>query len=211
MGPKTIVGTALERGLDIIALTDHNSALNTPAVEKLCEDSGLGFLAGMEVTTREDAHVLCLFPDSATALEFGELIHSRQPVIPNNRRLMGDQIHVDSDEVVLGEVEYCLSVATSIEWSELGVLVHEFGGLWIPAHIDRQYSGVITMLGFLPEENYDGLELVKLPYSGQTWGKKLIQDSDAHAPEDIARRYWKAEAYGVSAFDRVKNSLCTRV
>ena len=191
MGPRTIVQRAKELNIDIIGLTDHNSALNTPAMEKVCLELGLGFIPGMEVTTREEAHCLCLFPSVDVALEFGKLVSARQPKVPNKPHLMGDQIVVDEEEYVVDEVPYWLNAPTDIGWEELGDLVHQFQGLWVPAHIDRSHGGVISQLGFLPQANYDAVEVVDAHFQGETWGKKRLRHSDAHAPEHIGRRWWE--------------------
>lgn len=191
MGPRTIVSRARELGLGLIALTDHNTARNTPAVEALCHSEGLGFVAGLEVTTREEAHCLCLFPDSPTALEFGRLVESRLLRVPLKPDLMGDQVVVDADEYVVEELDFWLGSATDIEWEELGELVHAFGGLWIPAHVDRPHGGVVQHLGFLPPARYDAVEVVRVDWEGDTGAYRRLRHSDAHAPEHIGRRCWE--------------------
>lgn len=207
MGPRAIVARALELGLGLIGLTDHNSARNTPALERLCREVGLGFVAGLEVTTREEAHCLCLFPDSATALDFGRLVESRQVRVPLKPELMGDQVVVDADEYVVEEVDHWLIAATDIEWAELGALVHAHGGLWVPAHVDRPNGGVVAQLGFLPPEDYDAVEVVDATWPGQTWDLRRLRHSDAHAPEHIGRRFWDLPDGEGPVWDRLRRYL----
>ncbi len=207
MGPRTIAQRARELGLGIIGLTDHNCARNTPALEAICRELGLGFIPGLEVTTREEAHCLALFPDSAAALAFGEVIASRQPKVPNKPELTGDQIVVDSEEYVVEEYPWWLHAPTDIAWEELGELIHRHGGLWIPAHIDRPHGGVIQQLGFLPRAAYDAVEVVSRDFSGETWGRPVVRHSDAHAPEHIGRRWWELPDGEGEAWRRVRESF----
>lgn len=207
MGPRTIAQRALELGLELIGLTDHNSARNTPALESICQQLGLGFIPGLEVTTREEAHCLALFPDSATALAFGEEIAAHQPRLPNRPQLTGDQIVVDAEEYMVEEYPWWLHAPTDLAWEELGELIHAYQGLWIPAHIDRAHGGVIQQLGFLPQADYDAVEVVAADYNGPSWGKKLVRHSDAHAPEHIGRRFWELPEGQGRPWDRVRDYL----
>ena len=54
MTPGNIVGMAAIKGLDVIAVTDHNSCRNCPAVLKLAEQYGVLAIPGMELTTAEE-------------------------------------------------------------------------------------------------------------------------------------------------------------
>ena len=72
MTPCNIVGLAALCGLDVIAVTDHNSALNCAAVEKAGREAGIIVLSGMELETAEEVHVVLLFPSAAAAEECGK-------------------------------------------------------------------------------------------------------------------------------------------
>jgi len=104
MSPSAIARAAVAAGLDGIALTDHNTALNTPACAEACRRAGLAFLAGVEVCTAEELHVLCLFDQVETALAFGADLYAQLPPVVNLPEKMGDQVYVDVEENILGEV-----------------------------------------------------------------------------------------------------------
>ena len=68
MTPNNIVNMAKLLGLDVIALTDHNTSLNCEAITKVAEKKGLCVLPGMELTTSEEIHAVCLFDTLDKAL-----------------------------------------------------------------------------------------------------------------------------------------------
>lgn len=150
MSPSVIARTAKERGLQMAALCDHNTALNTPAFAAACAAEGLTGIYGMEATTREEAHILCLFETPEAALSLGEFIYELLPEIPNDPEKMGDQVYVDAEENILGEVEKVLMSGADISLEALLEEVHRRGGLFIPAHIDRPVFSIPSQLGFLP-------------------------------------------------------------
>ncbi len=160
MSPSAIVEKAKLEGLNLIAITDHNSALNAPAFLEACaRTGGLNALFGMEVTTAEEIHCLCLFDNTDSALELSEFIYSILPEVKNKADKYGDQVYVDVDENILGEVEKFLGVAADISFERLGNIVHEKGGIFIPAHIDREIFGLIHQIGYLPDYPFDSLEV----------------------------------------------------
>ncbi len=190
MSPAVIARKAKERGLQMAALCDHNTALNTPAFAAACAVHGLTGLYGMEVTTREEAHVICLFETPEEALALGNFIYDLLPDIPNDPEKMGDQVYVDEEDNILGEVEKVLMSGADISLEGLLEEVHHRGGLFIPAHIDRPVFSIPSQLGFLPPMKYDALESVRLPCPVAVMGKApmIIQNSDAHYPDDVGRR-----------------------
>ncbi len=199
MAPRDIARTARERGLDLVGLTDHNSALNCPAFREACNEFGLYPLFGMEVTTSEELHCLALFGRMEESLAFGEEITRlyRGPV--NNPSKSGDQIYLDGEENILGEVEINLAQgACAIGLGELGNLIAGRGGLFIPAHIDRPSYSVYSQLGFLPPDSYDALETTQASPPLDTGGYPLLASSDAHYPEDIGKRYTELDVEELS-------------
>jgi PHP family Zn ribbon phosphoesterase len=219
--PSAIAATARRRGLDLIALTDHNSALNAPAFAECCRREGIAAVYGLEATCAEEAHCLCLFADAETARAFGELVYSRLVPVANEPERWGDQLWVNADDEIEGEAEYLLISATDIPLDELGQLVHARGGLFIPAHVDRAAFSLMSQLGFVPPGDYDALETYRelghhavrlkprrvptdlpagaagaLEAMGETWPAEtalpaLICDSDAHNPDDIGQRHFR--------------------
>lgn len=189
MSPRRIVEEAVRRGLKMAALTDHNSAENCPAFESLCRKRDITPLSGLEVTTREEVHVVCLFEKAATARDFGALIYELLPEVYCDPATMGDQVIVDEEENVIDFIEKHLITAAEIGFEQLYTLVGRYGGLFIPAHIDRPVFSVSSQLGFLPALDYPAVESVTWPSPLETGEIPVIADSDAHYPDDIAKRF----------------------
>jgi predicted metal-dependent phosphoesterase TrpH len=97
MTPCDLVGMAALNGLELIALTDHNTARNCPAAARAAEAYGIGFIAGMEVTTSEEIHAVCLFPCVEAALEFDGFIYQRLMKVPNRPEIFGRQVLCGDD------------------------------------------------------------------------------------------------------------------
>lgn len=188
MSPKRIAAEARRAGVDILALTDHNTARNTPAFEKTCRSEGIVALYGMEVTSREEAHILSIFPDVETAMEMGELIEDNLPRLSQSPSPFGDQIYVDEEEYILGEIHAALFSATEFSTEEIVDMTHKRGGLVIPSHIDRPSFSIVMQLGFLPRLAFDAVECSSPPCTTDTYGIPIVTNSDAHYPEDIGTR-----------------------
>lgn len=180
MSPISIVQKAKEVGLNAIALTDHNCAFNLPAFGAVCERHGMECLYGMEVTSLEEAHILCLFDDLDAAMQMGSLVYDSLPDIPNQPEKFGDQPIIDEDEGILGFAEKFLISASGFDISSLVEQTHELGGLIVPAHIDRQMYGVIAQLGFLPAEEFDAVELTAYGDAALAGDFPVIRSSDSH-------------------------------
>lgn len=145
--PANLAGMCALAGIQAVALTDHNTVGNCAAFCKAAEQHGLIALPGMELTTREEVHVICLFPDLRSAQTFGKAVYDRLPPIPNDVRIFGSQIRMDEDDHVLGEEERMLAGATTIGVYETAAMAASYGGLAYPAHIDRPSFSLISNLG----------------------------------------------------------------
>ncbi|MFQ3620264.1 MAG: PHP domain-containing protein, partial [Spirochaetales bacterium] len=163
MSPRRIAQVAARLGLHLVALTDHNSALNCPAFADACVKEKITALFGIEVTTSEEIHVLALFETVEQALELGQRIYNSLPKIPYNPERHGDQVYVNEAEEILGEVGTYLGVGSSFSLEELGSLIANLEGLFIPAHIDRPSNSLLSQLGRIPELAYSALEITRLP------------------------------------------------
>lgn len=152
MTPNNICGMAVLNGLNIVALTDHNSSKNCPAFFEAAKKYGLIPVAGMELTTSEDIHVLCLFEELSDAMRFDEYISARRVLIKNRPDIFGNQFILNGEDEKIGEEEYLLLNATDIPVDETLSLVESFGGVCWPAHIDRESNGIISTLGTFPGE-----------------------------------------------------------
>lgn len=160
MTPGNIVGMSLLNGLQIVALTDHNSVKNCPAFFKLAKEQGLIPVAGVELTTSEDVHAVCLFRTLEAAMSFGELIESRRYPIPNEPDIFGQQLIVDENDEVCAREDNLLINAVNLSLDEAFREVLARGGVCYPAHIDRSANGIISMLGdFPPEPAFTAFEL----------------------------------------------------
>jgi hypothetical protein len=184
---------ARERGLDLVALTDHNSSLNCPAFAEACRREGIAPLFGLEACSLEEVHVLCIFGTVDAALAFGETIRGFLQPLPYDPEKLGDEVVVDADEEVLDLPDYYLGGALSIGFDELCSEASGRGALVIPAHVDRPMFSVASQLGFLPPGPYDAVESMREPGPELTRGLSAISGSDAHYPEHVCRRPFAVE------------------
>lgn len=196
MTVHNLLNMSLLKGLDMIALTDHNTCKNCPALLKAAGNSSIVILPGMELTTAEEIHVVCLFSSLDGAMGFDAYVGERLPAIPNDVRIFGDQLILDADDRVTGREEKLLVNAASIEIAQVPGLMREFGGLCFPAHIDRSSYSILSNLGFIPQEyGFRAVEVAK-PDSFFASGNNLfikecytvLTSSDAHYLENISER-----------------------
>ncbi|MCK4773109.1 MAG: PHP domain-containing protein [Candidatus Latescibacteria bacterium] len=191
MSPRRIVAEAIRMGIDVIGITDHNSAENVAAVSQVA-DQVLTVLAGLEVTSREEVHILALYDDLEAALDLQVLVYENLPG-KNDEDIFGIQPIVNADDEVEGFSERLLIGATTLPFEEIVENIRRGGGLAIAAHVDREAFGVIGQLGFVPPDvELDGLEVSKartreegLKEYSQDGRYAIIRSSDAHRPEDI--------------------------
>jgi hypothetical protein len=191
--PSLLARLASERGARLLALTDHNAALNCPAFREACRREGLAPVYGLEACSVEEVHVLCLFASCEEALSFGESLRDLLPELPYDPEKLGDQVVVDADELVLDQPDYYLGAALSLGFDELCAQAASRGAIVIPAHVDRPMFSVSSQLGFLPEGPYDAVESMREPPAALTGGHTAVSGSDAHYPEQILRRPFAVE------------------
>lgn len=193
--PDSILGMGELNELDIMALTDHNSCKNTPAFFKAAERHGIIPVAGMELTTAEDIHLVCLFEFLSDALSFDSELEKRKIPYKNKSEIFGNQIICDENDEKIGIEENLLINATTLSIDEAFELCESFNGVCYPAHIDRESNGIIAILGAFPEspafrfaELHNG-ELLE-QYSEKTGIPKenFLVSSDAHHLWDIKER-----------------------
>ncbi len=196
MTPPNIVNMAYIKGLDIIAVTDHNSAENAAAVVRAARELPITVIAGIEITTAEEIHMVCLFPDAECAQRAGRELYGLLPPVENKPKYFGHQLVVDENEKIIKEMPKLLSNATSLTYEQVPEFVSRFGGFCYPAHIDRDSNSVLSNLGALPQEpRFKTLE-VRSPerFFNNTnnirykENFKIMTSSDAHQLGDIAER-----------------------
>lgn len=189
MTPSTVAGFAKLEGIDIAALTDHNSSLNCPAFEKAAAEYGLATLCGMELSTAEDIHVVCLFKTAAEALKFDGYVRAHRISYANRPDIYGRQLIMDESDNVIGEHPELLTASSFIGFNDVKTLVTEFGGAAVPAHINRSANSVLPVLGAIPPEAgftvFERLFSLPLEEGVVPDGSRIIIDSDAHTPELI--------------------------
>lgn len=213
MTPRVIVEIALEQGLDVIAICDHNSARNTAATTRAARRTALTVISGMEITTSEEVHILGLFPshDAATAVQ--DEVYARL-YGQNQDEVFGYQVVVDEHDQVEDLDQRLLIGATTLSCERAVHLVHEHGGLAIASHIDRQGFGIFTQLGFIPATlKLDALEVSKridfdtaCARYPQCRDWTLITSSDAHRPDEIGSAFTRMRM-AKPTFEELKKAL----
>lgn len=198
--PNSIAGMAKVIGLDLLALTDHNSAGNCPAFFKAAERYGITPVAGMELTTSEDIHLLCLFPTLENAMDFDAAVQKRHIQIPNKPSIFGSQRLMDENDEIIGEEDNLLINATTLTLEEGAALCRSFSGAALPAHIDRESNGIIAVLGAFPDEpDFPAIELHD--------GEKLSSLSEQFPALKSKRRLISSDAHDILSLSEPVNFL----
>jgi 3',5'-nucleoside bisphosphate phosphatase len=195
MSPKGIVERAREVGLDIIAITDHNMAENGRYATAAAGTSGPVVLFGMELQTVEEVHLLLFFPDYETAMEAQEEVYGLLPAVENDPDYFGDQVVVDENDVIVRFENRLLLNSARISVSDAVSWARAHGCLIIPSHIDSPTYGIVTQLGYVPQEiPFDALEVTNEKKLDDVLPFVLAKDlpivsfSDAHYLKDIGAR-----------------------
>lgn len=185
--PCNIAGMASICGLDIVAICDHNSTRNCPAFFEAAKRYGITAIAGMELTSSEDIHVVCLFETLESAEMFNKEIDTYKFPVKNRPDIFGSQQILDGNDNVIDEEENLLINATALSIEKVPQTVAKYGGICYPAHIDRTSNGIISVLGTFPEnydfkcvEFYDAKNRDKYIKKYSLQDKKIIVSSDAH-------------------------------
>lgn len=216
MTPWNMVGMAKVRGQHVIAITDHNTALNAPEAMRAGDEYGVGVIAGMEITSKEEAHILGYFPTLDDALAASAEIDAHLPPIMNDPSLFGNQTIIGADDEPVGSVDKLLINAVDLSVSEVCELIARHNGVPVPAHINRGSNGMIGALGimpFLPEhpiaEVYSGVPCPEYAVKGRF----LLHSSDAHRLEDMQEAVFSLDADEDTAsavIERLKTEYASR-
>jgi hypothetical protein len=193
MSPRAVVERARTAGLDLIAVTDHNTTENAGAVIEAAAGTGLAVLPGIEMTTAEEVHLLGLFEAGADLGPFQAEVYRNLPDLPAKMKFVDDQVLVDAADYVTGFCPRCLFGATRFSVQDAVGLIHGHGGLAIACHVDRESFSLISQLGFIPPGL--GLEAVEVSPRmsvaearaafGPFDALPVVRFSDAHRPEEI--------------------------
>ena len=228
MSPSEIVTRAVAAGIDGIALTDHQSARNTPAIAECARRAGLKCLFGMEVQTAEEVHTVALFDTTEQALALTDWVYAAMPKRVNDPETFGDQPVVTWDDDIV-EMEWrILAMGCRRTIPETAAKVHELDGLYIAAHIDRPNFSVISALGAIPEpppttncqqptaKYFDAVELSRTAdeslWLPKAAGYAVIRSSDAHNLDDVVRVWTEAEGeFSIAGLKTVFAAKATRL
>ncbi len=191
MSPRAIVDKARKLGLNALALTDHNSSRNAPTFAKLCAQAGVCCLSGLEITTREEAHLLCLFDTPEEAARLEKHLEKRMPHVAFDPEKLGDQVYVNERDEILGDIPWRLETATDCTLEELIDCTLSWGGMCIPAHVNRPAFSIPAQLGFLPDLPYSAVEVsASADFAAvrrQFAPHAIVTGSDAHYAHNIGR------------------------
>jgi len=207
MTPNNIANMAKIKGLDVIAVTDHNCARNAEAVIRCGEQIGLLVLPGMEIECAEEFHIVALFKDIQSCFEIEKTVTAAMPQIKNKTDIFGKQVIMNCNDEAVGEVENMLVAACGLSADKVVAEVLALGGACIPAHVDKSSYSIISNLGFIPDSlNFSFVELSKradedsfleqYPYLSD-YG--VVRSSDAHYLCDISEQENAFELSEVSA------------
>lgn len=203
MIPPLIVEEAISKGIQLIAITDHNASGNIAAVQKASINSGLFVLPGMEIQTKEEVHVLCLFDEIKQVEEFQNIVNKHLPSLKNKPDYFGVQLIVDEFGNLVSTEERLLLTSTGLSIDKISEIVEEINGIIIPAHVNRKVNGLIEILGFVPPEiPILGLEVsrhitpdqarIQFP---QIKNFPIIQNGDVHRlAEFLGSTYFKIKS-----------------
>lgn len=194
MTVNNISGMAALKGLQIIALTDHNTCGNCRPFYAACRKNGLIPVAGMELTTAEEIHMVCLFEELEQAEAFDRKLREYRLPVKNKPEIFGNQLLLDENDEVVGTEPYLLPPATSLPIEEAFKLASSYGAFCFPAHIDRPSNGILGILGTLPDHpffpvvEYSGTADIKALEDAHPdlKTKRALTDSDAHYLWDIS-------------------------
>lgn len=197
MSPRNIIAKAKELKLDVIGITDHNTTRHCDLTRRLGEANGVFVMMGAEVTTKEEVHCLTFFEKTESLEEFQEYLTGHLPFVRNKPTIFGYQVVVDEDENIIDEIASLLIVGIDQSIDQVRAKVKALNGLFIPAHVDRERHGVISQLGFMPDDlNPDAIEFYRVKTREMFLNTHpefskyvLIRNSDAHMPEYIGTRY----------------------
>ncbi|NJK95936.1 MAG: PHP domain-containing protein [Bacteroidales bacterium] len=197
MSPVNIIKQAVKQKLDIIGITDHNSTLHGPLLRRLGKQNNILVLTGAEVTSREEVHCLTFFENDEILGIFQAYLEKHLPNIKNKPSVFGYQVVVDENEHILKEIKNLLIAGINQSINEIEIMVHQIGGIFIPAHVNKPANSLLGNLGFLPPDlQIDGIEITSQTNISDFRSRHpefdsypILRNSDAHQPEQIGS-FW---------------------
>lgn len=192
MTPNNLINMSIIKGLDAVALTDHNACENVRAAAAVAGDKII-FIPGMEVETSEEVHIVTLFPTADSAEEMQRILTDSSPFIPNRPEIFGNQYIMDENDEICGEIDRMLVTASGLDIYTVVAAAKDLGGIAYPAHIDRESYSVLSNLGFIPPDlDISAVEITEKSRAalGGEYSNRynIITSSDAHYLWDISER-----------------------
>ena len=192
MTPNNLINMSIIKGLDAVALTDHNACENVRAAAAVAGDKII-FIPGMEVETSEEVHIVTLFPTADAAEEMQRILVDSSPYIPNRPEIFGNQYIMDENDEICGEIDRMLVAASGLDIYTVVAAAKDLGGTAYPAHIDRESYSVLSNLGFIPPDlDISAVEITeksRAALEGEYSNRyNIITSSDAHYLWDISER-----------------------
>lgn len=192
MTPNNLINMSIIKGLDAVALTDHNACENVRAAAAVAGDKII-FIPGMEVETSEEVHIVTLFPTADAAEEMQRILVDSSPFIPNRPEIFGNQYIMDENDEICGEIDRMLVTASGLDIYTVVAAAKDLGGIAYPAHIDRESYSVLSNLGFIPPDlDISAVEITeksRTALEGEYSNRyNIITSSDAHYLWDISER-----------------------
>ena len=210
MTPNNIVNMSIIKGLDVISVTDHNTAGNAEAVAKAA-DGRIIVVPGMEIESSEEVHIAVYFPDLESLFEMEKIVSKNMAHIKNKPEIYGEQLYMDSLDNITGTEENLLITATKLSVYDIFKAVRALGGVSVPAHIDKSSYSILSNLGALPADL--GITAVEITprnrprLESEYKNFNILSNSDAHYLENISERDFYIDVFDKSVHDII-NYLC---
>jgi len=213
MSPQLILEQAVQKELNLISITDHNTVQHSILACKLSEDMPIRVIPGVELTSREEVHLLAYFPNIEALLKIEKEIENYLPKRKNNSQVFGNQLYYDLNGEIIGIDDVLRQVALDIGLDNLIDFIHRIKGIAVPAHIDKDRFSLLSQLGFLDQEaDYDAVEASKFKWRkekyqlGDTWdGFPVIAGSDSHGVEDVGLFFMEDNQEEIKNFISLKD------
>lgn len=200
MSPRRIFECAKKAGLNYIAITDHNNAIQSIEASSLKEEyTDINLFYGLEIQTEEEIHILTLFDDIEIIKDWNKRIYELLLKLENNPDYYGDQICVDKNENIIYVEPYLLINSIEMSFDEAVREVDKLGGLAIPSHINASSFSIFSQLGFMPPDlPIFYAEIIDSKTDSESEAKNICKNypeiifvsfSDSHYPDQIGKKY----------------------
>jgi len=215
MSPKLILEQAVQKKINLISITDHNTVQHSIIAFKQSKNMSLTVIPGVELTSREEVHVLAYFSDVSALLKVEKIIESSLTKAKNNPKFFGYQLYYDQNGEIVGIDDVLRQAALNIGLDDLVDSIHDLGGIAIPAHIDKNRFSLLRQLGFIDKlAKFDAVEVSKSKWRKDNFSLgnilssfPVIAGSDSHVIEDIGLFFMEDKNGEIRDFPSLKKFL----